>query len=585
MSLTGSFIFFTGGFMSTALNEMSNDRRLEVYDKLASGVQHVYSKGKLQEDRLNSVLDILLPLRTEDPIFLAHLTSYVIKKSDNKDLKTIITLVNALSDADGTPFDPSDTDLRKPNLRLVSHAAIQQLDPKQVRRIFELAGLKTSTRGRLVPRKFGIDNNISVHIPRSLRSAVRKYLRFRESTPNGVTGIVKAGLKNIFSDLFRLSHTKPMPTTAIKLRWEQKDNSITKGDFIQSIFDFSGLSDVQVAKKIVSENISARAALGAIDKLTPVIAVAILQVATGDEVIILTKMLEDSGILTDKEVQKEYKKKVKTSKNAIDRIKSFADKTSRDISCALDESRAAAKQEMFEKKTTGLGKVFFHLDLSGSMQVSIDWIKNNASTIIEMIPEDKFGWGAFNSNKIYIANPKKYSVAGINQALYGMRASGGTDCLALYETARSKNSEVDIFITDQGHTGGHYKSLLTGRTYSELSDRIKQYHIDHPDHPKPKACIVIDSTMTDRGAVNSRTPLNAVVISGRAFVSEMDAVKRAYEANGIPVTVFPTVMALNSALLTEQIAIASKGRMAIIDEIMEIPLLHPPQWYFAIKAK
>lgn len=572
--------------MNHALNEMSNDRRLDVYDKLVSGVQHIYSKGKLQEDRLNTVLDIVMPLRTEDPIFLAQLTSYVIEKSDNKDLKAIITLVNALSDADGSPFDPTDTELRKPNFRLVSHAALQRLDPKQVRRIFELAGLRTSGKGKLIPRKFGIDNSVAVHIPRSLRGAVRKYLRHREQTPNGVNGIVKAGLKNIFIDLFRMSHTKPLPATAVKLRWIQKDGSIGKSDLKKSLFDFKGLTDVQIAEKIVAEKMSARAALGAIDKLTPVIAVAILQVASGDEVVILTSMLEDSGILKDKEVQKVYKAKVKESKNAIDRIKAFETKVSREISGALDEGRASAKKQIFEEKTGDLGNVFFHLDVSGSMHTAIEWIKDNASAIIEMIPETKFGWGAFNDRPIKLPKPQKYTSAGIKQALYGRNAGGGTDCLALYGEARDHKADVDIYITDQGHTGGHYRNKA-GRVFNDLADRIREFHIDHPKAPMPKSCIIIDSTMRSLGEVSrGRMSSGSVVISGQVYASpNMDHIKRAYESNGIPVTILPMAIAMNSALLTEQMAIASKGRMAVIEEIMSHPLLQPPQWYFAIDTK
>lgn len=572
--------------MDHTLNEMSNDRRLEVYDKLISGIQHIYSKGKLQEDRLNVILDIVMPLRKEDPIFLVHLTSYIVEKSDNKDLKAIITLVNALSDADGSPFDSTDTELRKPNFRLVSHAAIQMLDPKQVRRIFELAGLKTSGKGRLIPRKFKIDNSVAVHIPRSLRNAVRKYLRYREQTPNGINGIVKAGLKNIFIDLFRVSHTKPIPTTAIKLRWIQKDGSVDKDDFNKSLFDFKGLTDVQIAEKIVVEKISARAVLGAIDNLTPVIAVAILQVASGDEVVILTSMLEDSGILKDKEVQKVYKAKVKESKNAIDRIKTFEAKVSREISGVLDEGRSEAKKKIFEEKVgKDIGNVFFHIDISGSMHTAIEWIKENSSAIIEMIPEDRFGWGCFNTSPIKLPKPTKYTSAGIKQVLYGRNASGGTDCLALYAVARDHGSDVDIYITDQCHTGGHYRNKA-GRVFNDLADRIREFHSDNPDIPKPKACVIIDSTMQNRGAVGARVLTGTMVVSGQVYSApSTNCVKKAYETNGIPVTVLPMAITMNSALLAEQMAIASKGRIAVIEEIMNHPLLHPPQWYFAINAK
>jgi len=202
-----------------------------------------------------------------------------------------------------------------------------------------------------------------------------------------------------------------------------------------------------------------------------------------------------------------------------------------------------------------------------------------------MIPENRFGWGCFNTSPIKLPKPTKYTAAGIKQALYGRTAGGGTDCLALYESARDHNADVDIYVTDQEHTSGHYRNSA-GRTFNSLSDRIREFHADHPQKAKPKACVVIDATMRDQGAVGARVPAGAVVVSGKVFSApRCNEVKTAYEANGIPVTVLPMAIAMNSALLTEQMAIASKGRMAVIEEIMNHPLLQPPQWYFAIDEK
>jgi len=38
----------------------------------------------------------------------------------------------------------------------------------------------------------------------------------------------------------------------------------------------------------------------------------------------------------------------------------------------------------------------------------------------------------------------------------------------------------------------------------------------------------------------------------------------------------------NSALVMEAIKVAMKGQMAVIEEIMNTPLLTLPEWYYAI---
>ena len=89
---------------SETLPYLSNEERLKAYQLLIDGCSHIYSKGKIQTDKALQVLDSLIPLTQKDPLFLAHLTSYVLSKTDNKDLEVFTTYVNSLSSADGTRF-------------------------------------------------------------------------------------------------------------------------------------------------------------------------------------------------------------------------------------------------------------------------------------------------------------------------------------------------------------------------------------------------------------------------------------------------------------------------------------------------
>ena len=114
-----------------SLSILTDEERLKVYQLLTDGCHHGWSKGKIQEEKITEILNILIPLTIKDPHFLSRLLSYTIKKSDNKDLAVLTTYSNSLSSGDGLPFSIG-SQYRKPNLRYVSAAALQMLDPKRI---------------------------------------------------------------------------------------------------------------------------------------------------------------------------------------------------------------------------------------------------------------------------------------------------------------------------------------------------------------------------------------------------------------------------------------------------------------------
>ena len=167
------------------LSYLDDTQRLEAYNAITQGCAHLWSKNKLQdgsvdsvpqkdgttkrvqrEDRLTPVLRLFAELAEKDPLFLAHFTSYAMRKLDSKDLKVVTAFAASLSDADGTPFSPG-SDYKKPNWRLVSQAALQNLDPKQALRVVELANKKQS---------FGSKPE-ATHFSKHLKTALRRYLR------------------------------------------------------------------------------------------------------------------------------------------------------------------------------------------------------------------------------------------------------------------------------------------------------------------------------------------------------------------------------------------------------------------------
>jgi len=521
--------------MENQLSYMNDTERLAVYNTIVDGCKHLWSKGKLQEDRLETVMASFVELAEKDPYFLAHFTSYAINKLPSKDLKVVATFVNALSDADGTPFS-AGSEYKKPNLRTISQAAIQELDPKLVGRVIELANRKVALGSR--PQ--------GTHFPRSLKTAIKKYLKFREANPKALVGIKRAGLSKRYQNLYRNTRTSPSNDAARTLGWAQKGgNHNEKSSKVKSdLFDFEGLSNVEIAEKIRANKLAPTAVLGALPgKITPVIAAAVLEQATGDQAVILTSMLEEQGLLKNKDVKAVYNQKIASAKNALDRV----EKIKTELDSDIEKTLKSAKSVKRKKDVGDIGKIFLHLDVSSSMSEAVALAIETGSIFAECVsnPEKNFHWGLFNDYGRRLPTPESFEKEAFMKALYGIHPSGMTDCLALYKEARTLGCDVDVYITDQDHNG---KSI--SRTIQEA---------DNAGLGRPKAVVVITV--------------------GRW---RKTCVKDGFEAVGIPVTDLKPEALQESALVSQAVKTALLGANAVIDEIMKEPLLTLPKWWCTI---
>jgi hypothetical protein len=521
---------------SNALKELSSEERLKVYKQLTDGCQHLWSKGKMDKEKVIPLIQQFVLLGYSDPEFLARFTSWVFKNSNSKDLQVISTFANSLNSADGMPFTLGKKEPRKPDWRSVSSAAIQMLDPKLALRVRQVA-----------TEKFDVPNilPIGTHYTTRLAKAIKKYIKYREKNVSMMQGIRKSGLRRIMMNLYRLEHLNPSDEIAGILNWQQKNRKIK---IKKSPFDFSKMKPIQIAEKIRKDKLSVLGVIGALPKITPTIAVALLENAKPDEAIILRKTFEDAGVLADKEVMALYEEKVKASKIAIDRvrnIKGAGEKVTKVLKTAKAETRKAETKDM--------GKIFMHIDISGSMESAIDFAKENGSIIAEMVnsPEENFRWGAFNDRGKELKLPDKFEEDYFKARLFGLSANGSTDCFATYGFARAFGTDVDVYITDGGHNVG------------DLEDKIKHFHEVNDKIPKPK-CVVIIKFRTSNTA---------------------DTVERAFETNGIPVAILKPEAITGSALVAQSVATALRGQMAIIDGIMQTPFLELPEWWWNILIK
>lgn len=521
--------------MENQIPYLDNAERMKVYELLTNGCQHLWSKNKLQEDKMNEVLKNFAILAEKDPLFLAHFTSYAFKKLDSKDLKVVAAFANSLSDADGTPFS-AGSEFKKPNWRIISQAAFCQLDPKLALRVLKLANSKRSVGSK----------SDGTHFSRHLKTAAKKYLKYRESNPKILEGVKKAGLGNTIKNLYRIARIAPAPEAVQILRWKQKpgfpgsDVEIKKS----TMFDFSGLSDLQIAEKIRKEKLKPQPVLGALpDKISPVIAAAILEQCSGDQAVVLTSLFEDQGLLKNSEVKKVYEEKIRTAKQALDRV----DRIKQELDESTKEALKAAKADVRKEQVGDIGKLFVHIDISGSMQQALEIAKDKGSIIAECVknPEENFFWGAFNGQGFALPNPQKFTKDGFRAALYGAHAGGSTNCLALIPYAMEKGCDTHVFITDGGHTDGDAVSMLR--------DYIRK---------------------------GGARPKQVVIVKCGGYIEKLE---QAFIACGIPVSTIDERQLSESALVTQAIKTALLGNVAMIDEILATPLLELPKWWESVK--
>ena len=517
-----------------SLAYLDNKERLAAYEAIVDGCKHLWSKNKLQEEKMADILTKFGPLIDSDPIFLARLTSYAFKKLESKDLKVVLTFLSCLSDADGTPF-LAGSELKKPNLRVIGQAAFNELDPKLAVRVLTLANSK-----RAVGR-FGK----ATHFTRPLKTAAEKYVRFREANPKSLEGIYKAGLANTFKSIYRIARVAPSPEACRVLRWKQKPGFPGAGvdRAAPTAFDFTGLTDVQIAEKIQRERLKPQPVLGALkDKISPVIAAAILEQCTGDQAVVLTSLFEEQGLLKNKEVKAVYEQKLSTAKNALDRV----DRIQSDLDVATKELMEKARAGVRKEQVGDIGKIFLHIDISGSMTAAIDLAKEKGCIIAECVknPEQNFHWGVFNTGGGILATPEQFTKAGFMARLYGVRPGGGTDCLVMFEHARKLGCDTDVYLTD-GQDGGN--------TFAKLQQ------------------------LQRRGIA---MPKNVVIVKCGDY---NQALENGFKQAGVPVSTIDQRQLSESALVTQAIKTAIVGASAVIDEIMDAPLLALPKWWHSVK--
>ena len=526
-----------------ALSEYSDTKRLSIYKMITSACTHLYSKGKLQEEKFKDVAKVFSDIAVNDPIFMAHLTAWASRK-DSKDMKVLTIFFNALNDANGTPFFKGSKK-NKPNFREVSYAMLQTLDPHLALRVLKLCHTRFEVAGLL---------NDARHFPTGMKTAFRKYIHFREENSDILQGIKKAGLTQKMIQMYRLTRTAPSDEAASILHWKQKDGRELA---MQSLPDFAKMTSADIAEELGKSKISAVVALSVIpkEKITSKVAKALLQNCTGNQSIILYNWFATNGFLDVKSIKDLFKEKVKESTTAIDRIDTLTKNA--DVQDKKEMAAVRSDKRKAVANTESLGKIFLHIDASGSMAAAIQFAKEKASVLAECVtnPKENFRWGLFGSSGRMLKVPDGFTKEDFHEALYGVSANmGSTDCIALYSESRKFGADIDIYVTDQGHNIG------------TIHKRIEDFHAKNPNVPKAKAAVIID-------------------FSPMRHAQNLGVLEDSLKKSEIPVAVIMPDALKESALVAQSIRAAMIGELAVINEILDTALPTLPHWYHRVSSK
>lgn len=265
--------------------------------------------------------------------------------------------------------------------------------------------------------------------------AVEKWLRYREDNPKLLEGLVKAGFRRTVMDLARAIGYKPNSSKFFEfLRWKQSQaedgrRSIAIGQAVTAAESWEGFTEEQICETIVKTKTNFKRIVGLLPKGTgltrAIVAAAIEAGSLSDkDLIIATPTLEELGLLEVQEIRERWEKATKVAEdmraaNIASRVRSKATQEK------LVEAADNAVKKAVEEVVKGL-RIYFMVDISGSMTESIVRAKEYIQKFLQGFPKEQIHISVFNTSGREI-DIKHNSAAGVENAFRGITAGGGTD--------------------------------------------------------------------------------------------------------------------------------------------------------------
>jgi hypothetical protein len=389
----------------TTMNTTERDTRLEMLNSLLTTPHR----------ELAQVAKLHGEMAQRDPLFYGHLAVWYQRNGDVRDHKEVFVanlLASALTEHRGAGF-----------------VMLQEFPPYEVARVVDFMKQQC---GKL---------------PRSTRTAVERYLRAREESPERFD---RAALRarNAMKHLYATLHIKPGARADAVLFKEQPPAD-------SAAFVLKQLAKAQEpaeqARLIVEHRIPYAVAVGAVSKLTPVVLAALVDAMSPQEAINNLKSLKARGALEHKQVKALIDAKLEAAKTS-GRVAAFKTQVARDAA-GLDGDTARKLEEVADAQVKARGRIVrstaLLVDMSPSMEVAIDIGKRLAAMVSAICDAELVVYG-FDSIPHQV-QPQGTGLNDWHAAFNQVSRGGGTSCGCALEIMRRRKQIVEqiVLVTDE----------------------------------------------------------------------------------------------------------------------------------------
>jgi hypothetical protein len=481
---------------------------------------------------------------------------------EHRDLKVVLAAFMLVQARKGDPVhDDGKVAFHDDDFRDVGEAMVllrrkdgRDLNPKLLLRVRDVLVLPEVAK---INRELGFGRSARKPFLGRWPRAVEKWLRYREDNLPMLEALVKAGFKKSVKLLSQRIGYKPSTAKFFEvLGWSQAQaadgrRDIAIGQKLTREDTWEGLGEIEVCERIVAERPSFKRIVGMVPKTVgvtrAVMAAAVEARCLSDkDLIIAIPTLEELGILTDPAVAERVERAVRAAEdqraaNVATRVKSAA------VREKLEEAADNAIKKAVVEVTRGL-RIYFMVDISASMQNSIEQAKVYLEKFLQGFPLDRLHVSVFNTTGREIAI-KHASGAGVRNAFHGIAAGGGTDYGAgvrALQGHRPAEGEDALFLFVGDEEAGHFADAVRSSGLAPMAFglvRVGQSPLR-----------AVSETATHLG-------IPCFTIDERTFAD--------------PYAIPRTVRALVAAT---PVGKAAQARVSLVDTILETKLLVKPVW-------
>jgi hypothetical protein len=372
--------------------------------------------------QLEQVAAVHGEMAQRDPLFYGHLAVWYQRNGDVRDHKEVFLGQLLTSEL--------------PEHRDAGFVLLQEFPPYQVARIVDFMKQR---RGKM---------------PRSARTAVRRYLRAREKNPEFFDRAAlraRKAMKHLYATL----HIKPDPRAEAVLFLEAPP--------VDSLaFALKRIAKAETpaeqARLIVEHKVPYTIAVGAVRKLTPTVLVALINGMSPQEVINSLGSLKGRGALDHPEVKALIDGKLEAAQSDV-RVSAFKARVAVDAA-ELDAETAARLERVTDEQVKKRGRITkptaLLIDKSGSMQNAIE-VGKRIAALISGVCEAGLLVYAFDTMP-YPVQAQGTGLSDWEKAFRHLKAEGGTSIGCALEAIRLRKQRVEqvILVTDEGENTAPY---------------------------------------------------------------------------------------------------------------------------------